>query len=137
MAIADVVMVGRYDTAALAALSLGYAVSMPLLRHRHRLHGRHHRHHRARQGGSGSPDDAGDRAARPALGAGRSARSPALLCLLAGPVLRLVGQAPGARRRRRGGRADASRPGTLFQIVFVAASFYLEGTGRPGRASSR
>ena len=31
MAVADVVMVGRYDTGALAALSLGYAVVMPAL----------------------------------------------------------------------------------------------------------
>ena len=31
MAMADVVMVGRYDTDALAALSLGNAVFMPLL----------------------------------------------------------------------------------------------------------
>ena len=52
-----------------------------------------------------------------------------LLCLLAGPVLRLIGQAPALVA---GGAAVALMlaPGTLFQIVFVAASFYLEGTGR-------
>ena len=42
----------------------------------------------------------------------------------------LIGQAP---ELVAGGAAVALMfaPGTLFQIVFVAASFYLEGTGRP------
>ena len=44
-------------------------------------------------------------------------------------MLRLIGQAP---ELVAGGAAVAwmSAPGVLFQIVFAAASFYLEGTGR-------
>ena len=76
MAMADVVMVGRYDTGALAALSLGYAVVMPLL-----VTGIGCMvgviATTARGMGAGSPDTAGDRAARPALGgAGRRRRRP-------------------------------------------------------------
>ena len=105
MAIADVVMVGRYDTEALAALSLGYAVVDAAARHRHRLHGRRHRHHRARARRRQPRRCRRSRCAA-CTGRSRSARVAGLLCLA-----RRAGAAadrPGARarRRRRRGRAD-------------------------------
>ncbi len=128
MAVADVVMTGRYDTEALAALSLGYAVSMPLLvtgigcmvgviAMTAREHG----------SGSAAVPAIGLRGLHWSLAVGTVA---ALLCLLAGPILHAVGQAPALVA---GGAAVALAiaPGTAFQVVFVAASFYLEGTGRP------
>jgi multidrug resistance protein, MATE family len=128
MAMADVVMVGRYDTGALAALSLGYAVVMPLLVTgigcmvgviATTAYGM----------GAGSPDTPaiGLRGLHWAVVIGGVA---GLLSFVAGPVLRLIGQAP---ELATGGAAVALMfaPGTLLQIVFVAASFYLEGTGRP------
>ena len=127
MAVADVVMTGRYDTGALAALSLGYAVAMPAL-----VTGIGCMvgviATTAREQGSGS-------AAVPAIGlrglwwAGVVGTVAGLLCLFAAPVLRLIGQDPALVE---GGARVALMfaPGTLFQIVFVAAGFYLEGTGR-------
>jgi MATE family multidrug resistance protein len=128
MAMADVVMVGRYDTDALAALSLGNAVFMPLL-----------------IAGVGCMVGIVATAARaqgaddpelPAI-ALRGLRWSALVGALAsvavlgaGPVLRVIGQAP---ELVSGGAAVAHMlaAGALLQIVFTAASFYLEGTGRP------
>ena len=128
MAVADVVMTGRYDTEALAALSLGYAVTMPLLvtaigcmvgiiATAAREHG---------AGGREGPAIA----LRGLRWADADGTVAGLLCLLAGPVLQLVGQAPALVA---GGAAVALMiaPGTLFQVAFVAAGFYLEGTGRP------
>lgn len=127
MAFADIAMTGRYDTAALAALSLGYAVTMPIyvtgigcmtgiIATTAREHG----------SGSGEGPAIAVRGLWWAAAIGLVA---AALCLLAGPVLRLVGQAPDLVA---GGAAVALilAPGTFFQIVFVAAGFYLEGTGR-------
>jgi len=128
MAVADVVMVGRYDTEALAALSLGYAVVMPplvtgigcmvgVIATTAREHGAENPGHPA----------IGLRGLHWSFLIGGIA---GLLCLTAGPVLRLIGQAP---ELAAGGASVALMfaPGTLLQIVFVAASFYLEGTGRP------
>ena len=127
MAMVNVVMVGRYDTEALGALALGFAVVMPLM-----------------VAGIGCTVGVVAIAARehgqatPGLGA-TALRGlhwatlvgilAALLTLTAGPVLRLIGQAPDLAT---GGAAVAwmSAPGVLLQIVFTAATFYLEGTGR-------
>lgn len=128
MAVADVVMVGRYDTGALAALSLGYAVVMPAL-----VTGIGCMvgvvATTARELGAGSRETPaiGLRGLRWALVIGLGAGA---LSFVAGPVLRVIGQDPvlvtgGARV------AWMFAPGTLLQIVFVAMSFYLEGTGRP------
>ncbi len=127
MAMADVVMVGRYDTEALGALALGYAVMMPLM-----VAGigctvgvvaiaaRGH--------GSATPGLAAT-ALRGLHWATLVGGIAALLTLTAGPVLRTIGQTP---ELASGGAAVAwmSAPGVLLQIVFTAASFYLEGTGR-------
>lgn len=128
LAMADVVMVGRYDTGALAALSLGYAFVMPVI-----------------VAGIGCMVGVVATAARES--GAESADTPAILLralrwagvvgailglatLTAGPVLRLIGQDPvlvegGARV------AWISAPGVLLHLLFVAASFYLEGTNRP------
>lgn len=128
LTMADVVMVGRYDTGALAALSLGYAFVMPVI-----------------VAGIGCMVGVVATTAREA-GAGL-ADTPAILLralrwavlvglllglatLSAGPVLRLIGQDPalvagGARV------AWISAPGVALHLVFAAASFYLEGTNRP------
>jgi MATE family multidrug resistance protein len=127
MAFADVVMTGRYDTAALAALSLGYAVTMPIY-----VTGIGCMTGiiatAAREQGSGSAEVPAI-ALRGLWWAAAVGIVAALLCLLAGPLLRVVGQAPALVS---GGAAVALvfAPGTLFQVVFVAAGFYLEGTGR-------
>ena len=125
MAMADVVMVGRYDTGALAELSLGYAVFIPPL-----------------VAGLGCMVGIVSTAAR-GRGAGDPARGIALRglrwSLLVGAVAGLLSRRradaaadrPRARLVAGGGAvARAFAPGALFQIVFAAASFYLEGTGR-------
>jgi MATE family multidrug resistance protein len=127
MAMANVVMVGRYDTQALAELSLGYAVFIPVF-----------------VAGVGCTVGIVSTTAR-GMGAG-SAELPAialrglrwstlvgvvamLLIFGAEPLLRAIGHAP---ELAAGGGAVARvyAPGALFQILFGAASFYLEGTGR-------
>lgn len=128
MAFADVVMTGRYDTGALAALSLGYAVTMPIyVTGIGCMVGIIAAAAREQGGGGGSELPA--IALRGLWWSGAVGSVAALLCLLAGPVLALVGQSPelvagGARA------ALIFAPGVFFQIAFVAAGFYLEGTGR-------
>lgn len=127
MAMADVIMVGRYDTQALAELSLGFAVFIPVL-----------------VAGIGcmvgivSTTARGQGAASAALPAialrglrwGVLVGSVATLLILASePLLRVIGHAPDLAAGA-GAVARIFAPGALFQIVFVAASFYLEGTGR-------
>jgi MATE family multidrug resistance protein len=128
MAVADVVMTGRYDTGALAALSLGYAVAMPpLVTGIGCMVGIIAT--TARERGAGG-DEVPAIALRGLWWAGAVGAVAGLLCLLAAPVLTLIGQDPALVA---GGAAVALMfaPGTLFQVVFVAAGFYLEGTGRP------
>lgn len=127
MAMADVVMVGRFDTHALAALSLGLSVFNPaFIAGIGALVGIVSV--TARSSGSGDPDV-------PAIGlrglwwaafVGLVAVWPVLL---AGPILAAIGHDADLVR------AAASvalwlAPGALFQLVFAGASFYLEGTGR-------
>lgn len=128
MTVVNVVMVGRVDTGELAALSLGYAVLMPVM-----------------IAGIGcmvgivatTARAAGaDAAAAPAIAlrglrwAGVVGLAAWGLLLLTAPLLRTIGHTP---ELVAGGTAVALMlaPGALFQIVFVAATFYLEGTGRP------
>jgi MATE family multidrug resistance protein len=128
MAMVNVVMVGRVGTGELAALSLGYAVFMPPLI--------------AGVGcmvgivattarGTGSDDPATPEIALRGLRWALVVGAAAWLVLLAsGPLLRLIGHTP-ELVEGGGSVARMLAPGALFQIVFVAASFYLEGTGRP------
>lgn len=127
MALVSLVMVGRYDTAALAGFALGIAVVMPLLvagigclvgvmAVTAREHG----------AGSGETPAVALRGLHWAAAVGVAASLPAAF---AGPVLLLIGQEPalaeiGARV------AWYSAPGVLLHLVFVAATFWLEGTGR-------
>ena len=130
MSMADVVMVGRYDTLALAELSLGNARVHPGAGGRHRLPRRVVVGDRRAEQGAARRGPAGDRAARPVVGGAGRRGSPRSRPVRGEPALRLIGQTPGARRGRRRGRADAGAPARFFQLVFVGASFYLEGTGR-------
>jgi MATE family multidrug resistance protein len=128
MAVADVVMVGRYDTGALAALSLGYAVVMPaLVTGIGCMVGIIATTARERGAGSTETPTIGLRGLRWALVVGGVAGG---LSFAAGPILRLIGQDPALVE---GGARVAwmFAPGTLLQVVFVAMSFYLEGTNRP------
>jgi multidrug resistance protein, MATE family len=128
MAMVNVVMVGRTGTDELAALSLGYAVVMPAL-----------------IAGVGCMTGIVAISARHE-GAGR--RSPEVLLLglrwavlvglvvtallfATGPLLALIGHTP-ALVDHGGSVARMLAPGAFGQIVFVAVTFYLEGTGRPG-----
>ena len=103
-------MTGRYNTDALAALSLGYAVTMPLF-----VTGIGCMvgiiATTAREQGSGSrePPAIALRGLHWAVAVGTVA---GLLCLLAGPILRLVGQAPDlvAGGDGGGGHVRAGRP---------------------------
>jgi MATE family multidrug resistance protein len=128
MAMADVVMVGRYDTDALAALSLGNAVFMPLL-----VAGIGCMvgvvATAARAAGSHDPELPAI-ALRGLRWAGLVGGIASFGVLGAGPILRVIGQAP---ELVAGGAAVAHMlaAGAVMQIVFTAASFYLEGTGRP------
>ncbi len=127
MSTASVIMVGRYDTLALAELSLGNAVFIPVL-----------------VAGVGCLVGVVSVTARGA-GAG-AADLPAvalrglwwaafvglvatLPILLSERALLLIGQTP---ELAAGGGAVARMlaAGAFFQLVFVGASFYLEGTGR-------
>jgi MATE family multidrug resistance protein len=126
MTVADVVMVGRFDTEQLAALSLGYAVTMPAfvtgvgcMVGVIALAAREH-------GGGGETPAIGLRGLHWATLVGAVA---ACTSLAAHPLLLLIGQAP---ELASGGASVALwlAPGTFFQVLFVAAGFYLEGTGR-------
>jgi len=128
MAMVNVVMVGRTDTGELAALSLGYAVFMPpLIAGIGCMVGIVSTTARATGSDSPTAPEIALRGLRWSLVVGAVAWA---LLLAAGPLLRLIGQAPDLAA---GGAAVARMlaPGALFQIAFVATTFYLEGTGRP------
>lgn len=128
LSMADVVMVGRYDTLALAQLSLGVAVFIPVL-----VAGigccvgivsvvaRAH--------GSGARD-LPEMALRGLWWAALVGAIATVPVLFGGAVLRLIGQTP---ELAEGGGAVARllAAGVFLQVVYVGASFYLEATGRP------
>jgi MATE family multidrug resistance protein len=128
MQMVGIVMVGRYDTDALAAFSIGSAIAAPLMVAGFgcvvgivALS--------ARAFGARDPDLPGN-ALRGLAWATLIGVIATGLTFFAGPVLRLVGQEPGLVQ---GGTVVAwmLAPGVLAQIVFSAACFYLEGTARP------
>lgn len=127
MGLTSIVMVGRYDTEALAGFALGNTIVMPLLvagigclvgviAVTAQAHG----------AGSGATAQVALRGLHWAVAIGLAL---SLAGCLAGPILRLIGQEPalvasGARV------AWFLAPGILLHLIFVAATFWLEGTGR-------
>lgn len=127
MGVVSVVLVGRYDTEALAGFALGNAVVMPLL-----VAGIGCLVGviavTAREHGAGSRETAAValRGLHWSVAVGIVGSG---LALLTGPVLALIGQEP--RLVASGARvAWYAAPGILLHLVFVAATFWLEGIGR-------
>lgn len=127
MSLVSIMMVGRYDTQALAGFALGNAVIMPLL-----VAGIGCLVGiiavTAREFGAGRADTPAValRGLQWSVVAGIGASLPAAV---AGPVLTLIGQDPGLVAS--GARvAWFLAPGIFLHLVFVAASFWLEGIGR-------
>jgi MATE family multidrug resistance protein len=128
MAMVNVIMVGRTTTDQLAALSLGTAVFMPpLIAGIGCMVGIVATTARAQGAGMPATPEIALRGLRWAVLVGGVAW---LLLLAAGPLLRLIGHTP-ELVAGGGSVARVLAPGALFQIVFVATTFYLEGTGRP------
>ena len=122
-----IVLAGRYDTLALAHLSLGNAVFFPLV-----VTGVGAMvgiiSQTAREKGAGSEELPAIflRGMRWAVAVGLVI---SLLVFFSEGALRLIGHAP-ETAAAAGRVARILAPGALFQVVFVAAGFYLEGTGR-------
>lgn len=127
MGVVSMVLVGRYDTAALAGFALGNAVVMPVL-----VAGIGclvgiiavtAREHGATDGGTAAI------ALRGLHWSVAIGLAGSVLALFSGPMLGLIGQEPALV-------ASGSRvaiylaPGVLLHLVFVAATFWLEGVGR-------
>lgn len=127
MVLVSTVMVGRTGTFELARFSLGAALFFPLL-----VTGIGCMvgiiATTAREKGAGNPD-------LPAIALSGLhwgvlvGGIASLLVFGSEPLLRLIGQEP-ALAAGAGRVARILAPGALFQILYVAASFYLEGTGR-------
>jgi MATE family multidrug resistance protein len=122
-----IVLVGRHDTLALAQLSLGNAVFFPLV-----VTGVGAMvgviSQTAREKGANSTDLPAIflRGMSWALVVGGAIT---VLVYFSETALHLIGHEPGLAAAS-GRVARILAPGALFQILFVAASFYLEGTGR-------
>ena len=127
MAVVSLVMVGRYDTAALAGFALGIAVVMPLLvAGIGCLVGVMAVTARECGAGGGEAPAVALRGLHWAAAVGVVASLPAAF---AGPVLLLIGQEPALAAS--GARvAWYWAPGVFLHLLFVAATFWLEGTGR-------
>lgn len=127
MGVVSVVMVGRYDTEALAGFALGNAVIMPLL-----VAGIGCLVGviavTARESGAGGTETAAV-ALRGLHWAVAIGLVGALAALFSGPILRAIGQDPALVAA--GSRvAIYLAPGVTLHLVFVAATFWLEGIGR-------
>lgn len=127
MAMADVIMVGRHDTVELGYLALGFAVFVPVfVTGIGAMVGIVSVTARTRGAGGADLPAIALRGLRWAVVVGLLAVA---LVVLAGGGLRLIGHEPDLAHGA-GRVARVLAIGALFQIVFVAASFYLEGTGR-------
>ncbi len=127
MAMVNVIFVGRFDTVALAQFSLGLTVFLPVfVAGVGCLVGIVSVTARADGAGEG---DLPAIALRGLWWAGLIGAIGTIPILLAGPILRGIGQDPVLAD---GGAAVALwlAPGALFQLLFVGAGFYLEGTRR-------
>ena len=130
MALVDVAMVGRYDTAELAYASLGTSLFVPLLvtgvglmigviAVTSQLFG------------AGRDAECGAIWVRALPFAGVVGLISAAICLFGEALLLLFGQTP--ELAHEGGRvATALAPGLVGYTFFVASTFFLEGIKRPG-----
>jgi multidrug resistance protein, MATE family len=127
LAMADVVMVGRYDTIELAHMSLAFAVFVPVfVTGIGAMVGIVSTTARAQGAGeAGLPGIA----LRGLRWAGLVGIAATVLIFGAELLLHLIGHAPDMVAGG-GSVARVLAVGALFQIVFVGTSFYLEGTGR-------
>ncbi len=127
MAMADVVMVGRYDTIALGHLALGFAVFIPLfVSGIGAMVGIVSVTARAHGAGEADLPAIALRGLRWALVVGALAAGAVWI---AGGWLHLIGHEPDLAEGA-GRVARILAVGAFFQVAFVAASFYLEATGR-------
>jgi MATE family multidrug resistance protein len=127
LAMADVVMVGRYDTIALAHLSLAFAVFVPVfVTGIGAMVGIVSTAARAQGAGETGLPEIGLRGLRWALLIGLIGTA---LVFGTGVILRLIGHDP-SLAAGGGSVARMLSVGVLFQVLFVGTSFYLEGTGR-------
>lgn len=132
MALADVIMVGRFSTNELAYASLGLSIFIPLLVTGVGL----------MIGvvattavtfGAGRDEDCGAIWYRALPFAGLVGAISAVICLFGTPLLRLVGQEE-TLAREGGLVAVVLAPGLIGYAFFVASTFFLEGIKRPGPA---
>ena len=127
LAMADVVMVGRYDTIELAHMSLAFAVFVPVfVTGIGAMVGIVSTTARAQGAGESGLPEIALRGLRWATLVGVAAT---VLIFGAELLLHLIGHAPDMVAGG-GSVARVLAVGALFQIVFVGTSFYLEGTGR-------
>jgi multidrug resistance protein, MATE family len=127
LAMADVVMVGRYDTIELAHMSLAFAVFVPVfVTGIGAMVGIVSTTARAQGAGERGLPEIALRGLRWATLVGVAAT---VLIFGAELLLHLIGHAPDMVAGG-GSVARVLAVGALFQIVFVGTSFYLEGTGR-------
>ncbi|WP_118132557.1 MATE family efflux transporter [Oceanicella sp. SM1341] len=129
LSLADIVMVGQHDTAALAALSMGYAVFFPVM-----ITGVGAMSgivaETARHAGAADAQGAAATWRRGVAWSLAVGLGCTVLALFSETWLELIGQAP---ELVSGGGSVARwlAPGAVLQIVFVASCFYLEGRSRP------
>lgn len=128
LSLADIVMVGRFETGALAGLGLALAVFVPVM-----VTGVG-----AMIGivalssqsmGAGRPEEAAAMWRRGIAWAIAIGLLASALVLLATPFLRMIGQPP-ELVDNAGPIVRLLAPGAFFQILFIACSFYLEATRR-------
>ena len=129
LGLADVVMLGRYATQALGEASVSLALFVPIMVTGVGLQtglislvSRRH--------GAGLKTEAVDVWLRALPWAALSGSLGMAAMALGGLWLRLLGQSP---ELVAGGGAFsvAVAPGVLFQVLYIACAFFLEGTGRP------
>jgi MATE family multidrug resistance protein len=132
MALADVIMLGRYSTLALGEASVSLALFIPIMVTGVGLQmgvislvARRH--------GGGHREECVDVWLRALPWAGLAGGIGTVVMACGEFLLALIGQSP---ELIEGGGAFSRwvAPGVLFQVLYVTCAFYLEGTGRPKAA---